>query len=399
MTSRPRRTRLSLHRPGPLGPAALLSTLTGQACRRPWIAAIVAALVMAACFQPAHALSLPWSRAPEAPAERPRPVVSMVLSDSMTEDISIPGEIRARIEVDLAFQTLGRMTARNVDVGDVVRRGQVLAMLDPEDLQDQVRAAEAALAAAEVELRTARATAERTRALASRNVATTAQLEQAERLLATAEAAREQARSQLIRARDAETFAEMTAPFDGVISAVMANPGTVVNAGEPVMQLAGHADLEAVIDVQPAQLARLEPGDAFEIWSENHPEERHLARVARIEPMADAATRTRRVRLALGHDQGFRLGALVRAQPATRDMRRLAIPASAVLERDGRTCVWVVTREGATGHVSLREVRLAGPGPRDTMMVESGLEAGDEVVIRGIHSLTEGQLVGKGVTP
>jgi hypothetical protein len=115
--------------------------------------------------------------------------------------------------------------------------------------------------------------------------------------------------------------------------------------------------------------------------------------------MADAATRTRRVRLALGRDQGFRLGALVRARPATRDMRRLAIPASAVLERDGHSFAWVVTREGATGHVSLREITLAGPGPRGTMMVKSGLGAGDEVVIRGIHSLAEGQLVGKGVAP
>ena len=173
----------------------------------------VAALCLA-LTGPAQAFDLPWQKADAQEAEGPpRPVVSVIVSDSDIKARSVPGVVTARNQVTLAFQTLGRLVQRNVDLGDDVALGDVLAELDPEDLADNVSAA-AAAETAEVQLSTAQATAERTRALVSRNVASTAQLEQAEQALASAEAAVEQTRSELIRARDAEGFAEMTAPFD-----------------------------------------------------------------------------------------------------------------------------------------------------------------------------------------
>ena len=203
----------------------------------------------------AQAFDLPWQKADAQEVEGPpRPVVSVIVSDSDIKARSVPGVVTARNQVTLAFQTLGRLVQRNVDLGDDVALGDVLAELDPDDLADNVSAAAAAAETAEVQLSTAQATAERTRALVSRNVASTAQLEQAEQALASAEAAVEQTRSELIRARDAEGFAEMTAPFDGVISNVFANPGAVLNAGEPVLQLSAQESREAVIDLPEAAL-------------------------------------------------------------------------------------------------------------------------------------------------
>ncbi|WP_323033897.1 efflux RND transporter periplasmic adaptor subunit [Paracoccus sp. (in: a-proteobacteria)] len=360
---------------------------------------VSALLILFALAGGATGFSLPWQKAESQAAPPPRPVVSILVTDTEAASHSIPGVIAARIEVALGFQTLGRVTARNVDIGDVVQEGQVLAALNPDDLQGDVRAAQAAVEAAQVELSTAQATAERTRALTQRNVASTAQLEQAERAYATAQAAVQQAQSELIRARDAEGFAEMRAPFDGVISAVFVNAGAVVSAGEPVLQLSTRDRIEAVIDLPDMMRARINQGDPYEVWTENEPGRVLTASVSQIEPVADAATRTRRVHLALGQDADFRLGALVRARPAGATAARLVLPLAAILDRDGSEYVWVVTREGGQGIITLRPVQTLGPPIGGRVTVTSGLSPGEEVVIRGIQSLSEGQSVGQSVTP
>lgn len=361
---------------------------------------VIAGLVAVALAGIAAALKWPW-RAIE-PVETPiiRPIASIIVTDQPPVVQSVPGAIAARIEVALGFQTLGRVTMRNVDIGAVVGQGDVLATLNPDDLQGDVRAARAAVEAAQVELLTAQATAERTRALARRNVASTAQLEQAERALATAQAALQQAQSELIRARDAEGFAEMKAPFDGVISEVYVNAGAVVSAGEPVVRLSAAEGLEAVIDLPEAALPHVQIGDRYEVWSDYDENNLQPATIWQIEPVADAATRTRRIHLALVNDNSFRLGALIRARPAgSGDERQISVPQSAILRPGDRQKVWIVSNDGDQRIVALRDVTTAGPALSGWIVVTSGLASGDEVVIRGIHSLSEGQRVGPSVTP
>ena len=329
----------------------------------------------------------------------PRPIASVIVDDRPLPTHSVPGTITAKIEVTLGFQTLGRVTARHVDVGSVVQQGEVLARLDPDDLQGKVLAAQAAAEAAKVELETAQATTARTRALAKRNVASTAQLEQAERVLAAAHATDQQARSELILALDAAGFAEMQAPFDGVISAVYANAGAVVSAGEPVVQLAAQKGREAVIDLPEAALARVRLDDRYEVWTESDPGDRQPARVTQIEPVTDAATRTRRVHLALADDDSVRLGALIRARPLATGEPMLTLPVAAILTRNEQEQVWIVTRGDGPATVDLRAIRTSGPALGDRISIAEGISAGDEVVIRGIHSLTPGQPVGRRVAP
>lgn len=365
--------------------------MTGRA---PLIATLAAVLI-------AGAAALAVQRYDPGPAAEatPRPVASIIVDDEPLPTHSVPGTITAKIEVALGFQTLGRVTVRHVDVGSVVHQGQVLARLDPDDLQDKVQAARAASEAAKVELETAQATAARTRALARRNVASTAQLEQAEQRLAAAQAADEQARSELIRALDAAGFADMRAPFDGVISAVFANTGAVVGAGEPVVQLAAQRGREAVIDLPEAALSRVRLDDRYEVWTESDPENRQTAHVRQIEPVADAATRTRRIHLALADDDGVRLGALIRARPLATGAPMPTLPVAAILTEDGQEQVWIVTRSNGAATVDLRPVRSSGPALGDRISIAEGISAGDEVVIRGIHSLAPGQSVGRRVAP
>ena len=365
--------------------------MTGRTAR---IIAVIAALIAAA----AAVVMQRYDPVPTA-TTAPRPVASIIVDDRPLPAHSVPGTITAKIEVALGFQTLGRVTARHVDVGTVVHQGQVLARLDPDDLQGKVQAARAAAEAAKVELETAQATAARTRALAKRNVASTAQLEQAERVLAAAQATDQLARSELIRALDAAGFADMRAPFEGVISAVFANAGAVVGAGDPVVQLAAQKGREAVIDLPEAALSRVRLDDRYEVWTESDPDNRQPARVTQIEPVADAATRTRRIHLALADDGSVRLGALIRARPLATGTPLPTLPVAAILTRNGQEQVWIVSRSDGSATVDLRTVRTLGPALGDRVSIAEGVAKGDEVVIRGIHSLTPGQPVGRRVTP
>lgn len=395
---------------------------------------VLCAALLAAAAGPAGALELPFFGKGEAeapPPAPPRPVVTEFAADTAAFNRSIPGVVAAVTEVRMAFQTLGRMTARPVDVGDRVAQGDLLARLAPEDLEGGVRAAEAAVAAAEVNLTTAENTAERARALASRNVASTAQLEQAEQGLAAAQSAVAQTRAQLESARNAEGFAVMTAPIAGVISDVQAAPGAVVAAGDPIMTLSSEDRLEARIDLTETQLRGLAPGDPFTIWRDpateagraeaegegaEVPDPAQAASaataqtsppvegiVSRIAPVADAQTRLRRVHLALpmavGETSGLRIGSLIRARRAGADALRLTVPAAAVVVGpEGGAGVWTVTRQGDGGTVALTPVTLgATEGGRTE--VTGGLTPGAEVVVRGVHSLTQGQAVGPRVAP
>lgn len=366
---------------------------------RPFAAML--ALGLLAAPLPALALSLPFlgggQDAPPPPAP-PRPVVTERVADTAAQGRSIPGVIVAATEVQMAFQTLGRMIERPVDVGDRVRKGDLLARLDPEDLTASTRAAEAAAESAEVNLKTAQNTADRARALAARNVASTAQLETAEQALAAAQSTVAQTRAQLASARDAQGFAVMTAPIDGVISSVSAAAGAVVAAGDPIMTLSSEGKVEARIDLIEAQVQGMKPGARFQVWRDRDGETPIEGTVVRIDPVADPLTRTRRVSIALPDDAGLRLGSLVQARPAGTDAGGLTVPTGALVRSGDASAVWTVARQGDTATVSLRPVQTGGVIGNRTQ-ITAGLSPGDEVVIRGVHSLTEGQAVGQRVAP
>lgn len=375
------------------------------------LALSVACALLALPSAPAVALSLPsWPPFASEAADSgpPRPVVTEILMDRGEALRWVPGVIASRTEVDMAFQTLGRMIVRHVDLGDRVEDGDLLAELATEDLAATTRAAQAAVDAAEVELSTAQSTLDRVQALAARDFASDAQLEQAQRAAASARAAAAQARSELVRAEDSEGFATMTAPFAGVVSAVYEAPGAVVGAGAPILQLSAEGQREAVIDLPEITLAGLPRDAAFTVWQRTEPTVEISARLERIEPMADTATRTRRLHLRLPPEAPFRLGALVRARLGTAREPVLTVASKAVFERDGRSWVWCVLREnagdeagaeaGAVAHVRAVPVK-AGAEFQGRIVINKGLKVGDEIVIRGVRSLKDGQAVGRRVVP
>lgn len=334
--------------------------------------------------------------APAPGTELPRPVVSVIINPESGLPVSYVGTVTARTEADLGFPLSGTVAERPVSAGDTVAKGDVLARLDPEDLDSAVRAAEAGVTVAEAQLRSATDARDRAEVLARRGVGSATRLEDAARALVAAEARLEQAQAALARARDLRGLATLTAPQDGVVTAVAAEPGTTVSAGQPVLRLAATGEREIVIDLTEQDIAAHPVSTRFAAHLVINPEVSAPAILSRIDPVAYSATRTRAAHLTLqSAPPSFRLGALVRVMPAAREDAGVALPLSAVLDVAARPAVWVVDRSESRVH--RRPVTL-GPEVGDFVVIAAGLEAGDEVVTKGIHSLEDGQVVGPRVT-
>ncbi|ORE97312.1 efflux RND transporter periplasmic adaptor subunit [Aurantimonas sp. 22II-16-19i] len=328
----------------------------------------------------------------EAAPVTPRPVRSIVLSPTDPQALGYSGTIQPRFETSLAFRTMGRMISRSVDVGSQVEAGQTLAAIDAETLNADLRSARAQLVNAELQARTAIASAERTAELFRERTVAQSELDDARESRSAAEADLVSAKAQVAKAEDALSYAVLTAPFDGVITERDADVGQVVSTGTTVMKLARTDLREAVVDIPGAEVGGISVGSPFEVVLQVAPTLTAEGKVREIAPQADALTRTFRVRILLDNPpEAFRLGALVAAIPAERaDQPILLLPPSAILEEDGKSFVWIVDREAETVH--LKEVQTERDAGGRIILL-SGAEPGAILVTAGVHSLKEGQKV------
>lgn len=341
------------------------------------------------------AFAVPVSAEDSAPAAdaAPRPVVSEIVAPSGELAVSFIGTVAAKVEVDLGFPMGGTIAARPVERGDVVARDEVLARLDPEELEADLRAADAGIAVATAQRNSARDARDRARELVARGVGAQTRLDDAERALVAADARLQQAEAARARAADMRALATLKAPWDGVVTTVYQEPGASLSAGQPVLQLSGTAEREIVIDLSEEDAAAARAGQEFVARLVANGAVSARAILDRIDPVAERSTRTRRAHLILqAPPAAFRLGALANVTPVVGESSSIVLPMGAVLGADAAPAVWVVDR--TTGSVSRIPVTL-GLRFRDFVLVTSGLSPGDEVVTRGIHSLQDGQLVGR----
>ncbi|WIM04662.1 MAG: efflux RND transporter periplasmic adaptor subunit [Candidatus Nitricoxidivorans perseverans] len=313
---------------------------------------------------------------PSAPPSAPPPVVKVVaVAESFADgQRSYSGEVRARREMPLAFRIGGKLIERRVDAGARVGPGQTLARLDPADaaLQASQAQAQEALAAAE---------ARRTRDLHAKNFISGAALDAKETALAAA-------RAQAGLTKNQVAYAALAADHAGVIAAVLAEPGQVVAAGQPVLRLARDGEREAAIALPETALAGLKVGAAAEIalWSGGRT---YRGRLRELSPAADPATRTYAARVTMietGPEVVLGMTATVRfagGSPA------LTVPLPAVFQQGEKHAVWIV---GADGALALRPIVLGAYTEAGATVVE-GLAAGERIVAAGVHKLVAGQKV------
>jgi multidrug efflux system membrane fusion protein len=314
------------------------------------------------------------------------------------------GEIRAREESALAFRVGGNLVRREVDVGDEVKRGQLLAELDSGDLRLQAQAVQAQVAAAEAEL--ARAASDRARytKLAQQQLVSRSALDAQNAAYAAAAGQARAARAQLDVARNQAGYAQLRAPRDGVIAARQAEAGQVVAAGQTVFTLAGDAGREVAIALPETRIRDFHAGQPVlvELWSA--PGTRLPGTIREIAPAADPQARTYAVRIALGATaaQSVELGQSARvyiaddssADDSSADdgnATTLRVPLAAVQRgAKGATALWVV--DPATRKLHLTPVRLGAFG-EDSVPVLHGVAVNAWIVAAGGHLLREDQLV------
>lgn len=358
-------------------------------------------LLLAALALPAMLTMAPLAaRADEASVARP--VVTEITGRGPAESRAIIGTVAARIEGDLGFPVSGTIASRGVDLGERVKKGDVLARLDPEAFEAAVWAARAGVVVASQQLKSAEDALSRARELVKRGVESEARLQDAQTAYKAAKARLEQARAALARAEDLLNSATLSAPHEGIVTGVLADPGESVTAGQPVLRLAGTKAREVLADVGLAELAALPRAGDFTARLLAAPDAVATLRFGHVEPVADRRTRTRRIHFSLVNASPvFRIGALVRILPPPAREGAFTIPTSAILEAtEGRGAVWVVERPAgdATAPGKVRRAEIThGPDLGGRVLVLSGLEPGQEIVIRGIHSLREGDIVGPAI--
>jgi RND family efflux transporter MFP subunit len=199
------------------------------------------------------------------------------------------------------------------------------------------------------------------------------------------------AKTSLHRAQDQLAYTHLRADVAGIVTAVYLDQGQVVNAGQKIMTIARPEVREAVIAVPPMLAGQLAAGDRFDTLVElDQNAKMRAAGVRSVDPAADSATRTRNVYFSLDNPpDAFRLGITVDVTMSKSVTPRVDLPATALLEQNGKAQVWIV--DPATRKVALREVAVVAR--REGSVSVSGVAAGERVVTVGVHSLTPGQVV------
>ncbi len=328
----------------------------------------------------------------DAPVAADRPVRTVTVEQGVEgEMVSLTGQVRAKDEVNLAFRVDGRMIERPVHVGDVLTADQLVARLDPQIQDNALRSAQANLASLEAVQTEARLTFSRQQQLLKDGWATRANFDDAQQKLLTVEAQVDSAQAQVRIAREQQGYTMLFADSPGAVTAVGAEPGEVVHAGQTVVQLAREGGRDAVFDV-PEQLIRNGPQNpTVEIALSGDPQVRATGRVREVAPQADSSTRTFQIKVGIvDPPEAMRLGATVVGRFRLSAPPGVEVPASALTETDGRPAVWVVDPHSKT--VTLRNVEVLRYDSA-SVVISQGLDTGALVVTAGVQTLRPGQKV------
>lgn len=328
----------------------------------------------------------------EKPAASPRP--SLTVSTVQTERASLPvalsanGTITAWQEAVVGAESNGwRLSEVKVNVGDVVRRGQVLASFVVEMAQADLAQTRAAVAEAEANLAEATANAQRARELQNSGALSEQQINQyltAERT-ARARLEAQNAAAKVQQLRLAQT--QVLAPDDGVISARTATVGAVVPAGQELFRLIRKGRLEWRAEVAASDLAAIKPGQSVRLVAGGGAPVTGVVRM--VAPTVDAATRNGLVYVDLPAPGAAKAGMFARGDFEIGASNALTLPQTAVLLRDGFSWVFKLGADSKVAQVKVGVGRRVG----ERIEITSGLEPGAKVVASGGGFLADGDLV------
>lgn len=347
------------------------------------LAALAGALLLA--LQPADAAD------DAAPAAAPKPALSVAAvqarSERWPQTLAANGSLAAWREVQVGTEASGQRIQRvAVDIGQRVRRGQLLAQLASDSLAAELAASQAGLLEAQASAQDAAATAARLKSLAGTEAVSAQQVEQAQAAEATARArvAAAQARVQADQLRLSHT--RVVAPADGVIATKEAVEGALPQPGQTLFTLIRDGRLEWRAEVPGADLGRLTVGQPVRITPAGG--QALAGRVRLVAPTVDPASRMGRVLVDVPAAGAARAGMFARGEFVLGETAVLTLPQSALLLRDGFAYVFRV--EGS----KVRQAKVeAGRRQGERVEIRAGLKAGEPVVAQGVGFLADGDTV------
>lgn len=363
---------------------SLLPFLFRSTHRLPVVVAACGAILLSACHQR------------EAVVPEAKPVVALAVHpDANNASASLPAQVQARYSTPLSFRVGGKIIERRVRIGDSVKAGQTVALLDPTDLRNNLANARALLAAAEHRLSFAKQQLDRDQAQAHANLIAAAQLEQTQDAYATALAQRDSARAQMALATDQLRYTALTADHDGVVTSEDADTGQNMQATQAVYHVDWTGDVDIVCDAPERALNALTIGARARVTLPALPGKTLEARVREVSAAADSESRTWRVKLTLAAPgPQVRLGMTANVMFDVADdsasVEPFTLPVTALFHKGENPAVWVVRNGSNT--LELRPVTIERYDER-TVSVSSGLHDGDRVVLQGVHAVSSGQQV------
>jgi RND family efflux transporter MFP subunit len=308
-----------------------------------------------------------------AKAEAPRPVRVMQAGMSTISDISyLPGEVRPRYEQRYGFRVPGKIARRMVDVGQVVKAGQVLAVLDSQDVLPAINAQAAQVDVAKTDWVLQQSELKRQQELRDKGFVSGAALERQAATTAAADARVKAAQSQLANAKNGLTFQTLTADKAGVVVAVDAEAGSVVAAGQSVVRVAQLGEKELVVNVPERAVGQMKQAKGFMAQFDAIPGKTYAATLRELAPAADAASRTYAAKLSITNaDDALKLGMSATVRLDLGAAQVIVVPNTALYTRDNATRVWLVDRASET--VRAVEIKL-GESTNEGVTVASGLK-------------------------
>ena len=302
--------------------------------------------------------------------------VAAVEYRDVDEVYAAEGVVEAVRQATVSAQISGRIVEVRFDVGDAVKKGEVIVRIDEREVSDALASSQAQIAQAQATLQNARANYERTQQLFKQSFVSKAALDRALSEFQAAQAQLQAAVSVARRAATVKGFATVTAPYSGIVAARHVELGEMVTPGKPLMTGFDPKDMRVVADVPQLKLAQIRKSARADIEfpAQNR---REKAGEITILPTADPQTHTTRVRLALlEYVPGSYPGMFARVHFFIGRSRRLVIPAQAIVRRTEVTAVYVV---GADGVINLRQIRPGQDFGTDGIEVLGGLQPGEKV--------------------
>ncbi|GLS12950.1 efflux RND transporter periplasmic adaptor subunit [Hydrogenophaga electricum] len=361
-----------------------------------WLLILLGVLVLGGLFM----VLRPGAGPAEKPAAETTPTATGAPSPALTVTVAQPetqaleqlleanGSIAAWQEASVGAELSGlRLATVNANVGDVVRKGQVLAVLAGETTQAESLQAKAALAQAEAARETAKADADRARSIQDSGALSASQIAQYLMQEKVAQAQWDAAKAAYAATEVRLANTRVLAPDDGVISARPATVGAVVGSGQELFRLVRQGRLEWRAEVTADEVVRVQAGQKAQVMVNGV--EPVTGTVRAVAPTADPQTRNVLVYVDLPRQAGLRAGTFARGSFALGRTQALTVPAPAVVVRDGHSYVFVIDAEHKA------EARKIGTGRRtgDRVEVLEGLKPQDAVAVQGAGFLNDGDLV------